>query len=262
MPRLGIVYDLSQMLQESGVPMITSRPAPVHTMTVDGGDYAVGDKLSNGCGSAEDHLFLHLHGHTTHLDSLGHVWTGTELYNGFDMLTIRSSGMRRLGIQKVGHIITRGVLLDIAGAEGVKHLEAGRSIGPIELERALERSGVEIRTGDAVLIRTGWPVVYGIDPARWERSWPGLGVEGAAWLAKKDVVLVGADQASVEPNPFAPGTTAPVHQLLMREHGIYMAELLDLERLAADGRTEFLFIAAPLRLRGGTGSPINPLAVV
>ena len=262
LPTQGVVYDLSQLLQESGVPMITSRPAPVHTMTVDGGDYAVGGKQSHGCGSAEDHLFMHLHGHATHMDSLGHVWTGTQLYNGFDMLTIRSSGMRRLGIENVGHIITRGVLLDLARVEGVEHLPGGYSVGAAGLDRAVEHAGVEIRPGDAVLLRTGWPLVYAADKVKWEASWPGLGVDGAAWLAQRDVVLVGADQPSVEVNPFPQGTTAPVHQMLMRDHGIYLAELLDLERLAADGRTEFLFVAAPLRLRGGTGSPLNPLAIV
>jgi kynurenine formamidase len=261
-PRQGRVLDLSYPIQARGVPMITSRPAPVHTMTVDGGDYAVGGKLSNGCGSAEDNLFLHLHGHTTHIDSLGHVWTGEQLYNGWSYLEIRSSGMRRLGIERVGHVLTRGLLLDLPALRGVQHLEAGEEVGAAELERSLERLGTALAPGDAVLVRTGWSQVHREDPAAWERSWPGIGVEAARWLAERDVVLVGGDTPSVEVNPFPPGTTAPVHQLLLRDHGIYLVELLDLDALAEAAPREFLFVAAPLRLRGGTGSPLNPLAVL
>jgi kynurenine formamidase len=262
LPREGRVLNLSHPIQERGVPMITSRPAPVHTFTVDGGDYAVGGKLSNGCGSAEDHLFMHLHGHTTHIDSLGHVWTGEQLYNGFSYLDIRSSGMRRLGIEHVGNVLTRGVLLDLPALRGVPHLAAGEEIGAAELERAVERLGVRLEPGDAVLIRTGWNRVYAEDPAAWERSWPGIGREAAAWLAERDPVLVGGDTPAVEASPFPAGTTAPVHQLLLRDHGIYLVELLDLDALALDAPREFLFVAAPLRLRGGTGSPLNPLAIL
>jgi Putative cyclase len=262
LPREGRVLDLSYPIQARGVPMITSRPAPVHTFTVDGGDYAVGGKLSNGCGSAEDHLFLHLHGHTTHLDSLGHVWTGEQLYNGYSSLEIRSSGMRRLGIEHVGHVLTRGLLLDLPRLRGVPHLPAGEEVGAAELERALEALGVAPEPGDAVLVRTGWNRVHAEDPARWERSWPGIGVEAAAWLAARDPVLVGGDTPAVEVSPFRPGTTAPVHQLLLRDHGIYLMELMDLDALAEAAPREFLFVAAPLRLRGGTGSPLNPLAVL
>jgi kynurenine formamidase len=262
LPREGRVIDLSYPIQARGVPMITSRPAPVHTCTVDGGDYAVGGRLSNGCGSAEDHLFLHLHGHTTHMDALGHVWTGDELYNGFSYLTIRSSGMRRLGIERVGHVLTRGVLLDLPRLRGAAHLPAGEEVGAEELERAFAALGTAPEPGDAILIRTGWNLVHADDPAEWERSWPGIGREAAAWLAARDPVLVGGDTPSVEVSPFPEGTTAPVHQVLLRDHGIYLVELLDLEELAGAAPTEFLFVGAPLRLRGGTGSPLNPLAVL
>lgn len=261
LPRQGRVFDLSYPIQAEGVPMITSRPPPVHTFTVDGGAYAVGGKLSNGCGSAEDNLFMHLHGHTTHIDSLGHVWTGEQLYNGHSYLSIRSSGMRKLGIENVGHILTRGLLLDLPPLRGAAHLVAGEEVAVADLEQALSRLGRAIEPGDAVLIRTGWNLVYARDPAEWERSWPGLGLAAAARLAERDVVLVGADMAAVETNPFPPGTTAPVHQLLLRDHGIHMLELLDLEDLAPAAPSEFLFMAAPLRLKGGSGSPLNPLAI-
>lgn len=262
LPRQGRVLDLSHPIQPAGVPMITTRPAPVHTFTVDGGDYAAGGRLSHGCGSAEDNLFLHLHGHTTHMDALGHVWTGEQLYNGHPYLSVRSSGMRKLGIERVGHILTRGLLLDLPALDGTSHLAAGAEIAVADLERALGSLGTAIQPGDAVLIRTGWDLVYEVDPAAWERSWPGLGLAAAGWLAERDVALVGADTASVEVNPFPPNTTAPVHQLLLRDHGIHMLELLDLEELARAAPREFMFMAAPLRLRGGSGSPLNPLAIL
>jgi kynurenine formamidase len=262
LPKVGRVLDLSQPIQASGVPMIASRPGPVHTFYVDGGDYAVGGKLSNGCGSAEDNLFLHIHGHTTHMDSIGHVWTGDQLYNGFPSLSIRSNGMRRLGIQNVGHVITRGILLDLAADLGVEHLAPSHAITAAELAAAAEQRQITIAPGDAVLIRTGWPAVYARDRAQWEDSSPGLGPDAAAWLAERDVVLVGADNPAVEALPFPPGTTAPVHQVLLRDHGIYLLELLHLAELASARPGPFLFIAAPLRLRGGSGSPLNPLAVL
>jgi kynurenine formamidase len=261
-PREGRVFNLSYQIQPRGVPMITSRPAPVHTMAVDGGDYAVGGKLSNGCGSAEDNLFVHLHGHMTHIDSLGHVWSGEQLYNGYSYLDIRSTGMRRLGIENVGNIVTRGLLLDLPALRGVDHLEAAEEISAADLEEGFRRLDAAPEPGNAVLLRTGWNRVYAEDPERWERSWPGIGVEAARWLARHDVVLVGGDTPAVEVNPFPPGTTAPVHQLLLRDHGIHLIELLDLDALASARPREFLFVAAPLRLRGGTGSPLNPLAIL
>ena len=113
----------------------------------------------------------------------------------------------------------------------------------------------------AVLVRTGWSAVWAEDAERYGRTSPGLGTEAATLLAQCDVVLVGADTIAVEAIPFAPGTNAPVHQLLLGAYGIHLLELLDLEALARDRVSEFLFALAPLRIAGGTGSPVNPIAV-
>ena len=263
-PTRGVVYDLGAEVRSRGVPMATGRPLPSPPMlffTVDGGDYAAGGRLSNGLGSAEDVLFMPVHGSATHIDALGHAWMGDELYNGFPSTAIRSQGMRRLGIENVGHMVARGVLLDIAAAHGVEYLKAGYEISPSELAAAQPEHGAEVRAGDVVLVRTGWGKRYFEDPDEYSKTAPGLGADAARWLAERDVVAVGADTLAVEVLPSGPGATTPVHRILLHEHGIYLIELLDLDRLAADGVHEFLFLALPLRIRGATGSPINPVAI-
>jgi kynurenine formamidase len=263
-PQTGRSYDLGAEISRSGVPMVTGRSLPsqpIHLFSVDGGDYAAGGRLSNGAGSAEDYLFIGMHGSATHIDSLGHMWTGTELYNGYPSDTVRSQGMRRLGIENVGHIVTRGVLLDLAAQRGSAYLPAGHEVGVQELEACAAAQEVEIRAGDAVLLRTGWGARYAEDPAEYGRTWPGPGMEAARWLASRDVVVVGADNPAVEVQPGPEGATMPVHQLLLRDQGIYLIELMSLDELARDGVFEFLFMAAPLRVRGATGSPLNPVAI-
>jgi kynurenine formamidase len=262
LPQRGQVYNLAQSLQPTGVPMVSDRPHPIHLFAADGGDYAAGARQPNGCCSAEDYLIMGVHGHATHIDSLGHVWNNEHIYNGFSSNTVRGTGMRRCGIDKLGHIVTRGLLLDIPRLRGVSRLGGGETLTPDDLEQCLARNELTVEPGDAVLIRTGWFTMYGDDPVAYEAAWPGIGIDAAHWLAALDVVLVGVDNPSVESRPFPPDTTAPVHQILLRDYGIYMLELLELETLADDGVTEFLFVAAPLRFRGATGSPLSPLAIV
>jgi kynurenine formamidase len=262
-PRTGRSYDLGAEVRRRGAPR-SSGPLPsqpIHLFSVDGGDYAAGAALSDDAGSAEDYLFLGMHGTTTHIDSLGHMWTGDQLYNGYPSTSVRSQGMRKLGIQNVGHIVTRGVLLDVAGQRGVQRLGPGEEISAGELETCAAAHGVSVGPGDVVLVRTGWNLRYHEDPIEYARTWPGPGLEAARWLSARDVVAVGADNPAVEVQPGPPGTTMPVHQLLLRDCGIYLIELLELDALAADGVHEFLFFGAPLRVRGATGAPLNPVAI-
>jgi kynurenine formamidase len=257
--RTGVVYSLAQRLQAQGVPMITEGIRPVHLMTVDGGDAAAGAASRFGHFSAEDYLALRIHGNTTHIDALGHTWKDGQIYNGFSSNSIKSSGMERCGIQNVPSIVTRGVLLDVAGRHGAEYLPDGYAIAVDDLESCAETS---IEAGDAVIIRTGWYRLFAKDPQRYAATRPGLSVEAAAWLAERDVVLVGCDNIGIEVRPYPVGSAAPVHDLLLRDCGIYMLELMMLEEIAAAGLREFLFVVAPLKLTGGTGSPVNPLAIV
>jgi kynurenine formamidase len=240
--------------------MIMDGIRPVHLMAVDGGDYAAGAQPRFGHSSAEDYLALRIHGNTTHIDSLGHTWRDGQIYNGFSSNTVKSSGMERCGIGNVIAIVTHGVLLDVAKSKGLDNLPDAYSITSQDL--ATCAADVNIEPGDAVIIRTGWYNVFASDPVRYGASRPGLGLEAARWLAERDVALVGCDNTGIEVRPYPPQTAAPVHDLLLRDHGIYLMEMLVLEEISSDAVREFLLVVAPLRLKGGTGSPVNPLAII
>jgi kynurenine formamidase len=259
--KTGRIYSLAQPLQMSGVPMGDTGGTPIHLLARDAGDYATGNAVPDGSSHAEDYVTVRVHANTTHIDSLGHVWVGDQIYNGHPSSSIGSKGMRLCGIENVPGIVARGVLLDIAGWQGVQHLDPSREITPEHMEACAREQGVEVRERDVVLVRTGWAKMFFKDRAVYQSSGPGLAVAGATWLSTLDVVAVGCDTLGLEVRPYPPGTSSPVHLHLLREHGIYIIELLDLDQLAAERVFEFLFIAAPLKLTGGTGSPLNPLAI-
>jgi kynurenine formamidase len=161
----------------------------------------------------------------------------------------------------MGPVVGRGVLLDVAGLEG-DPLRDGTAIGPHDLERAAKRAGTDVGKGDIVLIRTGWAEHQGRADSVSFDSEPGLNVDAALWLADREIAALGADNFAVEVIPFAQGTVFPVHQRLIRDFGVPLLEGLLLQELAATGRREFLFVASPLPVVGGTGSPINPIAIL
>lgn len=257
----GRVYPLAQPI--SAMSPRSDSGLSLHLMAQDGADYASGaiQPQSGGEAVAMDYLLLRLHGSATHVDALGHVWAGGELYNGHPSASTGSRGLARCGIENLGSLVARGVLLDVAGHLQVPHLSAGHEITASELAACSSEQGIEPEAGDVVLIRTGYSRVYAADPESWTWEFPGLGLEAARWLAERDVVLVGADNLGVEVRTRADPWTLPVHLCLLREHGIYMLELLDLERLAEDRVHKFVFVMAPLPIVGGSGSPVNPLAI-
>jgi kynurenine formamidase len=154
------------------------------------------------------------------------------------------------------------VLIDVARLRGVAQLQAGYEITAKDVTDALQRQRVEIRAGDVVLIHTGWGSLWMKDNARYLGSAPGLGLAAAQQLADEDVTVVGADTPAVEvsPNPDR-SLAAPVHQLLIARNGIYLHEHIATEDLARDEVYEFAYVFAPLRLKGATGSPGNPIAI-
>lgn len=199
----------------------------------------------------------------TQFDGLGHVGIGDLFYNGNRRSEFaQAEGLTRLGIENVGPIVTRGVLIDVARFKGVDQLQGGYEITPADLKGALQRQGVQIRSGDVVLIHTGWASLWIKDNARYAASAPGIGVAAAQMLADAEVVVVGADTWGVEvmPNPDS-SLSAPVHQLLLARNGIYLHENLITADLARDSVYEFVYMFAPLRLKGATGSPGNPIAI-
>jgi len=202
----------------------------------------------------------------TQFDGLGHI--GTEIdgdfvfYNGFRLSEFGTAyGLERLGVENVGTIFTRGVLVDVARYKGVDRLDAGYIVTIEDIEGALELQGTEIREGDAVLFHTGWGQLWMVDNALYGGDEPGPGITAIKWLVEKNIVLTGADNYAMEASPGEnPGRPIEGHQWLL-SRGVYNLENLDLAGLAADRVYEFAFIFAPMKLVGATGAPGNPIAV-
>jgi kynurenine formamidase len=199
----------------------------------------------------------------TQFDGLGHLGIGDLFYNGNNRREFaKAEGLTKLGIENVGAIATRGVLLNVAAYKGVPQLAGGYEITLADVQGTLKRQGTEIRSGDIVLVHTGWGGLWLTDNATFVANSPGIGLAAAQFLVDREVVLVGSDTWSTEvvPNP-DPALQFPVHQLLLARNGIYIFENLATEDLARDNAYDFAFFFAPLRLKGATGSPANPLAV-
>ncbi len=256
----GRVFQLGMSIQSDGVPRYPSRPPALHLMIRDGGDYVAGAVAPDNVGTADEYVGFSTHG-TTHIDALSHLWYDDAMYNGAHPSEVRSSGAARNSIDKIGPIVARGVLLDVAGAAGVERLPPGHGIDVDELDRCAEQQGATVESGDVVLVRTGWLTQFAIDPDVYYGPQPGLSASTVQWLVERDVAVVGADNTAVEQFPDPAGRNVPLHQQLLRDYGVHLIELLDLEELAAAKAYEFLFIAAPLRIKRGVGSPLNPVAV-
>jgi kynurenine formamidase len=197
----------------------------------------------------------------THVDALCHQAEDLRLFGGVEVdATVQTPyGFTEMGVDTIAPVIARGVLLDVPAALG-RDLEPGHGVSAAELEAAAD--GVELREGDVVLVRTGSGAHWD-DRPRYEAG-PGVAPDGSRWLAERRPVGVGADNLAWD----VPGIddpelgTLPGHTVLIVRAGILIIESLNLEGLAADGVREFAFVCLPLKLRGGTGSPIRPIALV
>jgi kynurenine formamidase len=262
--REGRVLSLGLPLRHD-LPRVEDRPGPTHILTVDGGDYAAGARGAGGAFFADDFVSMPV-GTGTHIDALAHAWSADGLYNGHDPNTVRSRGARYCGIDKIPGIVTGGVLADVCALHGVPALAPSHLITAAELEAATDGAGAPVGAGDALLIRTGWLTpanLEGRDRRRLEREEPGIGTEAAAWIAERDIALVGADTLGVEVFPEEdPNARAPIHVQLISRLGVHLVEMRDLEQLAALRPGRFLFVLAPLRIHGGVNSPVNPLAIL
>jgi kynurenine formamidase len=252
----GTVYQLGHVY-ESGMPMFGTRHYSLRipqAFAMPGRNQAVyhDEVISGELGQIG-----------TQFDGLGHLGIGDLFYNGNRRSEFaQAEGLMRLGIENVGPIVTRGVLIDVARFKGVEQLQGGYEITLADVQGALQRERVEIRPGDVVVIHTGWGALWMKDNPRFVESAPGIGIAAAQFLADKEVVVVGADTWGVEvmPNPDN-SLSAPVHQLLIARNGIYLHENLITDALARDSVYEFAYMYAPLRLKGATGSPGNPIAL-
>lgn len=221
------------------------------------------NQQSNSRGSNEELVVTELGQVGTQLDGFSHQTIGNSLYNCFKVdETLTREGFTRLGIENVGTLMTRGVLLDIAELKGVDMLAEDYEITVADLEAALARHDLTIGPGDAVIINTGWGQLWESDVPRFLGRAPGIGIAAAEWLAARDPMLVGADNQPVEvqPNP-DPAISLPIHQLMLAVNGIHLLERMKLDELAAREVYEFAFIMQPLKIRGATGSTVAPVAI-
>ena len=241
-------YDLGQPYF-TGMPHYPTHPPFLYSLTKLHGDIV----LPGGASSAADAIAMGTHV-GTHIDSFSHFSCNGICFGGKAVEQSYASGMSDLSVDRIDPIVRRGVLLDVAGVVGVDELPEDFEIRPEHLEKAQR---AEIHAGDVVLIRTGWARFFE-NAAGYINSTrgPGPGLDGAKWLSSRKVFAVGADTVAFEKLP----SEMEVHVHLLVESGIHIIEVLNLEELARDGVWEFLFVAAPMKIRGGTGAPVRPLA--
>ncbi len=204
-----------------------------------------------------------------HVDALAHMTVGDDMHwygGGSADAHLTDFGPTYLDASTLPPFFTRGVLLDAAGHRGLDCLPKGSPIDAAELEAIAAAEGVEVRAGDVVVIRTGYMSLWPDAEAMAAHKTPGPDVSAARWLLERGVVATGTDTETYEvqpaPDPGPTGNPQPVHTLLLIENAIYLMESLDLETLARERVYEFLFVALPLKIRGATGSMVDPVAVV
>jgi kynurenine formamidase len=200
---------------------------------------------------------------TTELGALAHMGIGEHLYNCTNNADVaKRDGFHKLGVENIGTLMSRGVLLDIAALKGVDILAPNYEITVEDLKAAITKQNTPVGKADIVLIRTGWGQHYGTDNATFKATEPGLGIAAAEWLAAKDIMLVGSDNWGIEVFPNPDKTLRfPVHQIMLTVHGIYQIENLNLEELSKANAYEFAFAVQPLKIKGGTGSSVAPIAI-
>ena len=200
---------------------------------------------------------LAFHGSSfTHIDALCHGDYEGKIYNGYPLKeSVTEAGCRKLGIDALhGGVVTRGVLIDIPRLRGVSHLEPGTHVYQEDIEAWERRAGVTISSGDAIFLHTG----------RWQTGkTSGYDVSLVPWLKKRDVALLSSD--GIQDVSEVEGTILPLHHYTLVALGANIldnAELTELSETAARlKRWQFLFVTAPVATPGGTGSPVNPLAI-
>ena len=252
----GEVIELGRVLSPD-MPLFGTRRFEIHTKRT-GPLMGSNKRMSN-----EEIVMTELGQVGTQFDMFSHQGIDGLLYNCIKSDDVATrNGFTKLGVEKIGMLYTRGVLIDVAAAKSTEALPAGYEITVEDLQAALDREGLKLEAGDAVLIHSGWGKLWGADNAKYNGNPPGIGAPAAQWLAKHDVMLFGADTYAVEvaPNPDK-NISLPVHQIALVINGIFLLENMKLDELAAKKVYEFAFVVQPLKLKGGTGSTVAPVAI-
>jgi len=220
---------------------------------------------------ASEFFGLVFHGlNVTHIDALSHIFWDRKMYNGYPAEWVTSQlGATRLAITDVKDgVSTRGVLLDVPRAKGVDWLEPGTPVTPDDLDQAAEAQGVTLQSGDAVFLRTGYGRYrHENGPGKTTRGQPGWHASTLPWIHEHEVAVIGCDTGQdVTPSGYhADGLNLPVHSIGISAMGLWLVDNLDLEALATTAaeleRWTFFLSLQPLLIEGGTGSPLNPVAL-
>lgn len=259
--KTGKLYELGHPY-ERGMPMVGERSYSIFIPSFPTyGPFGEDQVVFN-----DEYIATELGQVGTQFDGPGHVGMAVEMedgsteyvfYNGYQGSEMRHPyGLRKLGVENVKPIFTRGVLFDLAGYLGVEFLEGGRAISVAEIEGALRRQGIDpesIRPGDALLFNLGWWRRWP-DRAMVEGPHPYLSDEAIEWIVAKQPCMVGSDLN-------LDGAESRVHTRLVLQRGIFNLEFMRFDGLAEDEAYEFLFVFTPLRLKGATGSPGRPIAI-
>jgi kynurenine formamidase len=261
--RTGRSVSLSHNL---GTDPLPEHPHPVQHHMLASGDARDSNGIA-GYEAARDHLSFDVHGlHTTHVDALSHMFVRGEMFGGRPASEVRSDGARSNTVLSMADgVIGRGVLLDIPRARSCAYFDTGEVVTVADLEAAEEAEGVRVGSGDILLVQWGRAArrraKKGFD------GFSGLHAECLPWLQERQVAVLGSDGIS-DPMPFVgtPEWPFPVHQIGITAMGLPLIDNVRTselsEQCAADGRWEFLFTMAPLRIAKGTGCPVNPVAVL
>jgi kynurenine formamidase len=254
--RTGEVIELGHVLNES-MPLSAGRHFDLlskPSTAPNGGN----NRISN-----EELVVAEIGQVGTQFDGFSHQTHGNSLYNCFKLNEILGrDGFSKLGVQNVGTLFTRGVMIDVAKYKNVPILPDTYEITVADLEGAMKRQNTTINPGDAVIIHTGWGTLWGKENARYSRGNPGIGIAAAQFLIAKDPMILGGDSAPVEVNPNPDkALSIPIHQLALVVNGVHLLENMKLDELAAKNVYEFALILQPLKLQGATGSTVAPIAV-
>ncbi len=244
-------------------PTSPAYPPRSYSMTILQLDDGMGTPLGSNKATGNDDLMNMWMGIGSQIDGLGHMGVNHVYYNGnkaSDFVTPK--GLTKLSIDKLPPIVSRGILLNMAAHLGQDILPEGTAINSRQIKAAAAAAGVSIESGDVVLLHTGWLNVMESDPQRFMAGQPGLGLDGARYLAGLGIVAVGADNWALEVLPAEdPAQAFPVHPELLAKNGVYILENMDTRALAADGVSEFLFVLGQPRFVGAVQAVINPVAI-
>ena len=262
----GEVFQLGFDLS-ADLPLIGSRRFDLHMKR--GTATAPGTRGEN-----EEIVITELGQVGTQLDGFAHQMYGGEYYNcikdqemnsaiGDDLTNGARQGFPKLGVDHVPDMMTRGVLIDVAGLKNVDMLSDAYVITADDLQQALAKEKLTLQPGDAVMINTGWGKLYNVkDKVRYLKTTPGIGIAAGEWLIKQNPMIVGTDTCCVEARPYPEQKiNLPIHAMFLIVYGVHLLENLKLEQLAAARAYETAFIMEVLKIKGGTGSTVAPIAV-